>query len=261
MFIEQTKTRRTTPNPKRIIVFLFIWGSLCTLCVAVVLQMATPTTVQKILAFLAIVVAVVFSAVVASFAASLLIQGDNFEQAQAHWGRKKYRESRDAFLRYAQDDPEYAAESYYLAARAAIRANVLDEPILVAPGASIVARGDKEGAIRYYRQALTIDPQHYRAMLDLAKLLPKNDPERFELLRKAVDIRPRYKVFLQLAAYYRKQGDFNRAFDCLESACKYDPNRKDAYKAIISLCKQFNKLEEADRYRKSLRERNTGNYV
>jgi tetratricopeptide (TPR) repeat protein len=246
MAVEQSKSRQKKSNVKTWALFLMIWLLLSALCVYVCAQLIE----DRILMWIFLAPMVLLAAVGAIYLTFRLMPGDSFDQAQMHLHRKQYDAARDAFIRYAEEDPAYASESYYCAARAAMRSNNVDEPVQKAAGAFTVSQADIEGAIRLYRQAIELNPLHDRALGALAQLLPEDAPERYELFQRAVDITPRYKVLRELAAYYRVQGDFTRAYQCLESACDYNPDRIDAFDDMVSLCDHFHQATLAEPYRK-----------
>ncbi len=87
-------------------------------------------------------------------------------------------------------------------------------------------RGDHQGAIDAWDQALQLDPQHPKALFALAKELDRRGEEEaaLELYERAASLRPVYmEALMNLGVLYEDLGRYDEATRCFSMVLKEDP--------------------------------------
>jgi putative PEP-CTERM system TPR-repeat lipoprotein len=135
----------------------------------------------------------------------------------------------------------------------------------------LVKSGDLAGAVKEYDGLLQQQPEYPSALVNLAKLLQRRDPERaFELMSRAADIPPQLPEIPGLLGWLKYQrGDYEAALPLLQRAHESEPEaasisyhlalalkaagRRVEAKALLRATLEKNaKFEGADDARKSL---------
>lgn len=157
------------------------------------------------------------------------LAGDGEAQALLHFLRllraKDYRGAEE----YAEGFPEALKERLLaglnLLAEAPER---LEDPLFAAErevllGVKAVSEGRREEAEVRFRKALSLDPEHHRALTNLGNLhLEKGELEAaLELYQSALKLAPDDPlVHENLAAFYKKKGDLDRMVAHLKRATR-----------------------------------------
>lgn len=161
----------------------------------------------------------------------------DFQLGNRLFAQRKYSAARQAFLNHVADFPEDAA-------------NIFERV------AACYARERSSLAESYYRKALELNPEHFRALSGLAKILPVKSDERLEVLEKAVSIQPDYLLLLDVGEFHRSvRKDYAHARDAYVRAWQLNPGDKSAYQKLWSLCSITGDKEESALWSKRWRER------
>jgi DNA-directed RNA polymerase subunit alpha len=109
----------------------------------------------------------------------------------------------------------------------------------------------REAAVEDYERALTLDPDHERAMFRCARLydIQGNDEQAIELYQR-LSLQPRAYVnsLINLSVIYEDLGRYDEALECLQRVLKAWPNHARArlfYKDVLS-CRQMVVAEAGD---------------
>lgn len=154
--------------------------------------------------------------------------------------RREYAEAIRAFLTHAENVPEDAASAFERVAECYHR------------------RGNsKKEAEQFYRKALDLNPNHFRALSGLAGLLrPRAAEERLSLLERAVEVQSNFLCFIYLGDCYRSvRKDYARARDAYEKAWKMNPKDKGVYQRLWSLCSITGDKTDSELWSQRWRER------
>lgn len=178
-----------------------------------------------------------------------------FQEANRCFVNREYARALELFLRHVEQCPSEAAKAYAGAAECCRHTNVLEAPIAVAPGVTMLKRGDLRNAERYFRLALQADPKNLKALLGLARLLPKSSEERLEVLERSVAVRPGPVNLLDLGDYYRSQlKNLERAYSLYRQAQEHSPLDKTAYMRLNDICRRMGRVDEAKEWSQRWRE-------
>jgi tetratricopeptide (TPR) repeat protein len=170
----------------------------------------------------------------------------DFQQANRSLVAKDYSRAMQLFLRHAKECPSEAAQAYSGAAECCLRSNVIDIPVPVAPGITLVSQGDHRAAEHYFRLALQADQKNAKALRGLAKLLPESSEERRELLERSVAEQPGTLNLVALGDYYRSNlADLERAYLLYRQAQQHAPRDQTAYLRLNDICRRRGRDEEA----------------
>jgi tetratricopeptide (TPR) repeat protein len=98
---------------------------------------------------------------------------------------------------------------------------------------------DFEGAIRTFRKALELAPNHTLARYNLALVLRRADrlDEALEELRRSIASDPRAEAYYTMGVIQWHQGDLDRSVQALRAAVNMEPRYADAYYALGSVLK------------------------
>ncbi|WP_337845671.1 tetratricopeptide repeat protein [Thermus sp.] len=136
---------------------------------------------------------------------------------------KRYPEAR----RYAEGFPEGLRERLLEGLRLLEEApEALEDPLFLAEkevvlGVEKALKGEKEAAEGHFQKALVLDPEHHRALVNLANLhLERGELAQAEALYlKALKLNPDFPLTHEnLAALYRRKGDRDRMVRHLKTA-------------------------------------------
>jgi tetratricopeptide (TPR) repeat protein len=133
---------------------------------------------------------------------------------------REYEEAIRAFLNHAGNVCEDAANAFERVAECHIRFH-----------------NDRKAAEQFYRKALALNPNHFRALSGLAHVLPVGADERLAVLERAVAVQPNYLLLIALGDFYRSvKKDNAQARRTYEAAWRINPKDKSAYQKLWSLC-------------------------
>jgi tetratricopeptide (TPR) repeat protein len=106
---------------------------------------------------------------------------------------------------------------------------------------------DVDGAIRTFRQVVTMRPDHVLAHYNLALVLKRVDraQDAIAALQRALAIQPRAEAHFALGTLYFHQGEFDRAIGALRSAVAAEPRLVDAHVALGSVFKAKRQFPDA----------------
>ena len=115
---------------------------------------------------------------------------------------------------------------------------------------SIIYReqGENKKALRILTQEIEIDPSLLRGRLDAAQVLKKLDRvlDAIELLESGLDIvKDKFKLYYQLAKFYRDSDDVESAISYMENALKIEPENSEALTYLAFLYFSSMKVEQA----------------
>lgn len=173
----------------------------------------------------------------------------DFQEANRHLVAKDYSRAIQLFLRHAKDCPSEAAQAYSGAAECCLRSNVIDVPVPVAPGITLVSQGDCRAAEHYFRLALQADHKNAKALWGLAELLPESSEERRELLERSAAAQPGTINLLALGDYCRSNlKNLERAYELYRQAQQHAPRDQTAYLRLNDICRRMGRSEEANEW-------------
>jgi tetratricopeptide (TPR) repeat protein len=169
-----------------------------------------------------------------------------FQEANRCLVKGEYSRAIDLFLRHVEQFPSEAAKAYAGAAECCLRSNILEAPVSVTLGVTLISQGDIQGAERYFRLALQADPKNLKALLGLTDLLPESSEERLELLERSVAVHPGLINLLGLGDFYRSQRkDLERAYSLYKQAHEHSPLSKTVYLRLNDICRRMDRADEA----------------
>jgi tetratricopeptide (TPR) repeat protein len=162
---------------------------------------------------------------------------------------KDYTKALRLYVRHAETCPAEAALAYAGAAECCLRSNIIDEPIPILPGITLISEGDLRSAEHYFRLALRADPQNTKSLSGLSELLPKSSIERRELLERLVALQPGTRSLIALGDYCRSQlNDIERAYSLYRSAQEHAPRDQTAYIRLSEICQLLGRSDEANEW-------------
>jgi protein O-GlcNAc transferase len=133
---------------------------------------------------------------------------------------------------------------------------LIDRAIALQPSAAmygnlaqaVKARGDLEGAIRLFRHALSLDPQHADTYNNLGVALSDQSkfPEAMECFIQAISLRPDYSsAYCNLGVAAFSLGHLDEAIRCYQAAISIDPNYAVAYNNLGNVLREQGKYDAA----------------
>jgi tetratricopeptide (TPR) repeat protein len=156
--------------------------------------------------------------------------------------QRRFAEAIAAYLRHAEACPDDAAKSYALAARCCPpnpRGKIPSPPAVLSPDTARTAED-------FCRLSLSIDPNHFAALKQLAMWLPSSSPERVSVLERAAALRDDDLLLVELGDHYRSIAkDLERAYATYLRAQQAFPKDQTAYRRLSELCRRSGKIEEA----------------
>jgi tetratricopeptide (TPR) repeat protein len=116
------------------------------------------------------------------------------------------------------------------------------------------------------KKAIELNPQNYRAYVDLAWLYRRQD--RFspaqEYIKKAIELNPQnYRAYLELGRLYRRQHKFSQAEEWFKRAIELNPREDHSYFELGRVYHEQDKFSQAEEWFKraiELNPRETGFY-
>jgi len=182
----------------------------------------------------------------------------DFQEANRCLVAKNYPRTIQLFLRHAEKCPADKAIAYAAAAECSLRSNVIQTPVSVAPGITLVSQGDFRTAEYYFRLALQADAKNARALWGLSKLIAESSDERRELLERSVVVQPGTLNLVALADYYRSHlKDLEHAYSLYRLAQEHAPRDKTAYLRLNDICRRMGRPEEAKEWSRRWKEANS----
>jgi len=170
----------------------------------------------------------------------------HFQEANRLLVAKDYPGAVRSYLLHAEGFPAEAAQAYAGAAECCLRSNIIQAPISIASGISLVSQGDLRGAEYYFRLALQADPKNAKALWGLSELLSDSSDERRELLERSAAVMPGTLNLVALGDYYRSRlKDFDRAYTLYRQAVEHAPRDQTAYLRLNDVCRRLERPEEA----------------
>ncbi len=136
--------------------------------------------------------------------------------------------ARSEFLRVIELDPENMVALKFL-------------------GDILLAEGDGDGAARFYKELITIDPTNEDVAVSLKELEEKFQVRRIDLSneRKVTKVdSPRELATMTLAGIYAAQGYYNKALKIYQDIVRNEPDNREAVEMVGKLEALMNASEE-----------------
>ena len=115
-------------------------------------------------------------------------------------------------------------------------------------GASLLGRGDLDGAELHFREALRYNPRHYEALCNLGNvLLQRGQPaESIAYFNQAVALKPDFALaWVNLGLAHDRTGAADRAMECYRYALEQDPGFLEAYVKMAGIYERQGKVTDA----------------
>ena len=148
------------------------------------------------------------------------------------------------YVAHGAECPSDAAKAYTKAAQAALRSNIISQPVELENGVTLVSQGDLRGAEVFFRRALGANDKYVPALLGLARLV-EDRVEKIVLLEKALSFRPDLLAFLELGECYCAAGEMDKAYAAFKRAQEHNPLDRGGYDGLQKVCRALGRDDEA----------------
>jgi hypothetical protein len=176
---------------------------------------------------------------------------DLYSDAVRALERQLWPDAERLFLRYAVESVARAADGFAGAGRTCLHLSGPSELTLntLTP---LVSPDDRRRAAVHYRQALSVDPAHVRALVGLSRTLPVHDPQRAALLTRALTHEDGLPLHLMLGDARRAAGEFDAALLAYERAVARYALKQPPFQArVIDLLLEAGHVTDANTLRRA----------
>jgi Flp pilus assembly protein TadD len=118
-------------------------------------------------------------------------------------------------------------------------------------------------AQEYIKKAIELNPQNYRAYLELGRLYRRQHKfsQAEEWFKRAIELNPRETGFyFELGRLYHEQDKFSQAEECFKKCLTLDPMSERLYGALSSLYEEIGKHAQAQEYYSKAKKLGLGKY-
>jgi len=116
-------------------------------------------------------------------------------------------------------------------------------------GRALQERGDRERSNLAFKKALSIQPRHYFALVNLGNLASEagDQESAIKFFKRAVESEPaKPNAYLNLCVAYDRQGLFDPALEFCQKAIENKPDFAEAFAVLGVLYYRWNKMEAAE---------------